>query len=209
MTVKIRPYRPDDLEDLYSIALATGEAGADASALYSNPRLVGEVFAAPYAVLSPATAFVLEDAAGVAGYVLGALDTRAFETACEESWWPNLRPRIVDPTGVDPETWTRDQRLSWFIHHPRPTPSRIAAPFPSHLHIDLLPRARGAGWGKSMLDIWFETARSLGSSGVHLGVSVANARALRFYRIYGLLEPVLERPPPPGVIWFAKTLTAD
>ena len=100
MIAEIRPYQPGDLEDLYGIALATGEAGADATALYRNTRLVGDVFAAPYAVLYPATAFVLEDEAGVAGYVLGALDTRAFEAACEERWWPHLRPLVVDPTGV-------------------------------------------------------------------------------------------------------------
>ncbi len=209
MTLAIRSYRPNDLEDLYRIALATGDAGVDASAIYRNPRLVGHLFAAPSAILSPQTAFVVEDEAGVAGYVLGAIDTRAFEAETEARWWPTLRADVRDPSGTPPETWTPDERLSWLIHHPVRTPSRIVTPFPSHLHIDLLPRLQGQGLGRRMLDLWFETARSMGSVGTHLGVSAGNARALRFYRAYGLTEPALERPQPPGVIWFVRRLTPD
>ncbi len=210
MTPAIRPYQAGDLEALYAIALATGDAGADASRMYGDGRLVGEIYAAPYAVLSPQTAFVVEDEEGVAGYVLGAVDTRAFEEEAEAHWWPKLRERYADPIGREPPAaWTPDQRLSWLIHHPYRAPSRIAEPFPSHLHIDMLPRRQGQGLGRRMLDLWFETARSMGSRGVHLGVSAANTRALRFYRAYGLTEPVLERPPPPGSHWFAKALSPD
>ena len=56
--VEIRAFRPADLEELYRICLATGAGGDDASALYRDPRLVGHVYAAPYAVLSPLTVFV-------------------------------------------------------------------------------------------------------------------------------------------------------
>ena len=50
---EIRAVRPSDLDDLYRICLATGAGGGDASALYRDPKLLGHVYAAPYAVFSP------------------------------------------------------------------------------------------------------------------------------------------------------------
>ena len=61
---EIRAVRPSDLDDLYRICLATGAGGEDASALYRDPKLLGHVYAAPYAVLSPRSVFVVEDAEG-------------------------------------------------------------------------------------------------------------------------------------------------
>ena len=207
--VNIRRYRPDDLEALYRIALATGDAGGDACHLYFDPKLIGHLYAAPYAILRPDTAFVAEDEEGVAGYILGAVDTGAFEALVEERWWPTLRPRNRDPAGTPHAHWSPDQRLSYLIHHPWRAPGRIVEPFPSHLHIDLLPRLQGRGLGRRLMDLWLGTARTLGSIGAHLGVNPGNARAMRFYRAYGLAEPVLAKPPPVGVVWFAVKLTTD
>ena len=70
--VEIRAFRSDDLDDLYRVCLATAAGGC---AVYQDPKLVGHVYAAPYAVLSPRSVFVVEDAHGVGGYILGAPDT--------------------------------------------------------------------------------------------------------------------------------------
>ena len=196
----IRPYQPADLPDLYRIALLTGDSGADATAMYRDPDLVGHHYAAPYGVLSPQTAFVAEDAEGVCGYIVGALDTRAFEARMEAEWWPTLRARLPAPSGP-PDTWTPDQRLIQLIHRPPRTPRRLNEPYPSHLHINLLPRLQGQGMGKQLMDRWLATVRGMGSPGAHLGVSGANARAIRFYQAYGMTE--LERLPPPfDGIWY-------
>ena len=74
----VRPYRPSDLDALYQICLLTGDDGQDATPLFSDPRLLGHFFAAPYGLFEPALAFVAEDTAGVGGYILSALDTQAF-----------------------------------------------------------------------------------------------------------------------------------
>ena len=49
----IRPFQSDDLDALYRISLATGLAGGDASHLYEDAKLMGHIYAAPYAVLEP------------------------------------------------------------------------------------------------------------------------------------------------------------
>ena len=196
----LRPYRPGDLEALYQIALLTGDNGQDASAAYADPKMVGHIYAAPYAALEPELAFVVEDEAGVAGYIVGALDTHAFETRLERDWWPALRARHPAPDG-EAGAWSADQQRAHQFHHPARTPRRIAEPWPSHLHINLLPRLQGRGWGKALMDRWLAAVAAAGSTGAHLGVGAANARGIRFYQAYGFREQ--ERLPPPwAVVWF-------
>lgn len=196
----IRNVRADDLEALYHISLKTGDAGQDSTALYKDPKLVGHIYSAPYAVLSPETAFVVEDKDGVAAYIVGAADTRAFDARLEAEWWPTLRPHYADPSGTPPEDWTADQLRAYLIHHPHRTPDRIVERHPSHLHINLLPRLQGQDFGRRLMDRWLGTMRDMGSPGVHLGVSTENARAIRFYDAYGF--KVLERAEARKTIWY-------
>jgi len=183
----IRPYRAGDLDALYDICLKTGDAGEDATHLYRDPRLLGHVYAAPYGLFAPQSAFVAEDEDGVGGYVLGPADTRGFEALLEAQWWPSLRARHPDPA----EATSPDARLCRLIHHPARMTRRIAEAYPAHLHIDLLPRLQGQGLGKRMIARWLARVAELGARGAHLSVGTRNARAVRFYRAFGFRE--LER----------------
>ena len=204
----IRPYQPQDLDDLYAICLATGDAGADGSQIYRDPKLLGEIYAAPYAHLHPQLAFVVEDDEGVGGYIVGALDTYKFEMQLEEKWWPSLRIVYPDPPLAARAQWSPDQRMSYTIHHPPRTPRRISEPFASHLHINLLPRLQGSGLGRALVDRWLAQIRAMGGAGVHLAVGSRNERAVKFYRHYGFRE--IERTGPPfDVIWFAINADHD
>jgi ribosomal protein S18 acetylase RimI-like enzyme len=181
----IRPYRPSDLDALYEICLRTGAAGEDATTMVDDARLFGELFAAPYGVLEPEHAFVLDDGTGRAvAYVLGALDTRAFEERCEAAWWPALRDRY--PIGVGRRRL--DELLVSLLHAPPRAAGQVVDDYPSHLHIDLLPEAQGSGWGRRMTDTLLDALGAAGSVGVHLGVSTANDRALGFYEHLGFVE---------------------
>ena len=185
----IRPYRPGDLGALYQICLLTGDDGQDATSLFDDPRLLGHFFAAPYGLFEPSLAFVAEDAHGVGGYVLGALDTRAFEEKLESNWWPTLRTRYPDPPpGLPPGQWTPDQRLAHMIHHPWRVPDELAARYPSHLHIDLLPRLQASGYGRQLTTALITALRAQRSRGIHLHVPGGNRRAPGFYRHLGFTE---------------------
>jgi len=186
--VIIRGYRPGDLRDLYQICLRTGDHGADATAQFRDPDLLGHVYAAPYGVLEPSLAFVAEDQAGVGGYCLGALDSRAFEQRAEAKWWPPLRRRYAEPDPARREHWTRDEELAFMIYHPWRADGELLAPFPSHLHIDLLPRIQGGGNGRRLMDQQLAALRERGSRGVHFNVNAANLRAVGFYQHLGFTE---------------------
>lgn len=180
MTVAIRLAGPDDLDDLYEICLRTGDAGRDASAVVADPRLLGDLFAAPYAVLEPELAFVAVDDDGVAGYVVGTADTRGFEAKLEADWYPALRARYPDGSGEG-----FDAMLVALLHHTMRADDAVVATHPAHLHIDLLPRIQGTGTGSRLMATMHEACRARGAGGLHLGVSQRNTRALGFYRHLG------------------------
>jgi ribosomal protein S18 acetylase RimI-like enzyme len=185
----IRPYRPSDLDALYQICLRTGDDGQDATSLYHDPRLLGHVFAAPYGLFEPALAFVAEDAAGVGGYIVGALDSQAFEERLERIWWPRLRARYPDPPASVPgEQLTPDQQVAHMIHHRWRIADGLAARYPSHLHINLLPRLQAGGLGSQMIKVLTAALRDQGSPGVHLHVPRGNQHAPGFYRHIGFTE---------------------
>lgn len=183
----IRDYASTDLAALYAIAVATGDRGFDASGEFHDQALLGQVYAAPYAILEPDLALVIEDQHGVAGYCVGALDTRAFETLMERRWWPALRQRYPAAPVRDSDRHSRaDAGIIAMIHHPPRSPDGLVAAYPSHLHINLLPRLKGQGHGRDLLSRWKARAKVMGSTGLHLGVDPRNASAIGFYEAMGL-----------------------
>ncbi len=189
----VRDYAPADRAALYDVCLRTGDSGGDATDRYADPLLIGEVWVGPYLALEPELALVLDDGAGAEGYVLGALDTRDFEARCEREWWPRLRaahPFAAPPTGqagVVAET-SADAHLVRLIHEPPRAPGPVVTRHPSHLHIDLLPRWQGGGWGRRLIEALLGRLADAGSPGVHLGVGADNARARGFYEHLGFTE---------------------
>jgi len=146
---------------------------------------MGHIYIAPYALLAPALTFVIEDARGVAGFAAGAVDTIAWEHRLENDWWPSLRRHYADPVGVPPDEQTADQRRAAMIHHPAATPVEIAARYPAHLHMNLLPRLQRRGFGSLLLGTWLAAARTRGARSFHVGVNRMNAGALHFWEAQG------------------------
>ncbi|HTR86400.1 MAG TPA: GNAT family N-acetyltransferase [Reyranella sp.] len=197
----IRAFRKGDLDALYAISLATGFEGGDASHLYADPKLMGHIYAAPYALLAPELAIVVEDGEGIAGFALGTADTVAWERRLEESWWPALRERHAMPSEADRTQWTADQRRAFTIHRPSHTPDRITLPYPAHLHMNLLPRAQGRGIGSALFERWTEIA---GAPRLHVAVNHANAGGLAFWRRLGFSDLAAEG----RTVWLGRDLEA-
>ena len=53
--------------------------------------------------------------------------------------------------------------------------------WPAHLHINLLPVARGRGAGAALMSAWIGRLRERGCSGVHLGTFFENHNAIAFF----------------------------
>jgi len=200
----IRAGRPEDKHGAYYVCLKTGDHGKDGEAFYrEDPDALGRVFVGPYLKFEPDLSLILEDKEGICGYAFGAFDSRGFFARYEKEWRPDLCARFPEPSG-DPKRWTRVQEVYSWYHHPDyfcPEPYEAYA---SHLHIDLLERARGRGYGRQMLEQVVDKLRARGSRGAHLGLSVLNKPAFGFYQRLGFHELIRHE----GVIYMGKSLRA-
>ncbi len=185
---QIRLYRPGDEPGAYHVCLKTGDYGQDGEPFYrEDPEALGRVFVGPYLAFEPELSLILEEGREVCGYALAAFDSKKFYARYEAEWRPKLCARFLAPEG-DPANWTRVQEVYNGYHHPDYFCPEPYESFPSHLHIDLLPRAQGQGWGRLMVEKLMQELARRGSPGTHLGMSVFNAKAYGFYQRLGFRE---------------------
>lgn len=184
----IRLARSSDQAAAYHVCLKTGDHGRDGESFYrDDPDALGRIFVGPYLVFERELSLVLEDDHGVCGYALAALDSRRFYDQYDRRWRPQLCAQFPLPVG-DPSTWTRAQVAHSWYHAPDYFCPEPYEAYPSHMHIDLLERARGQGWGRRMMEQLMGELRRRGSPGAHLNVSVQNTPALGFYQSLGFSE---------------------
>jgi len=127
----------------------------------------------------------LEDSEGVCGYVLGALDSKEFYDKFVNIWCPAMRK--LYPT-IPTDDNKKDNWPIGDFHNLVPYFPQSFSPYPSHLHIDLLPRAQAKGLGKKMIQHLENELKKRGSKGVHLEMSLKNFKALAFYTKLGFTE---------------------
>lgn len=181
MNLSIRPYHPTDLTSLYRICLLTADNGADGSHLFSDPDMPGYIYAAPYAFFEPDLCFVLTRDHQPCGYILGTRDSVAFSEQCETNWFPILRERYPMPSENDV---SHQDKFIRGLHRGH-MPNEVVADYPAHLHIDITPEGQGQGMGRKLIEAFQNRLRELGVSGLHLGVSQQNPRAVGFYHKLG------------------------
>ena len=188
---QLRSPQAGDRAGAYAVCLKTGNFGQDGEPFYrDDPEALGRVFVGPYLDYEPELARILEDDQGICGYVLAAMDSHAFYARYEAEWRPELCRAYPAPTG-DPGGWNRVQQIHHVYHHPDYFCPEPYDQYPSHVHIDLLPRAQGRGLGRAMMAEVLGLLRQRGSPGAHLGVSLPNIPAQGFYRKLGF-QPLIQ-----------------
>ena len=181
----IRPYRPADREALYEVCVRTADAGSDATGILSDDRLWGALFAVPYAERHPDLAWVVQaDDERVIGYLVATDDTDAFLGWFRDEWWPAFHERFPrsDPGGRS----AREQSMVAYGWGRAPGIEPLAAEYPAHLHIDLLPETQGQGLGRALIATLFAELARRGVAGLHLGMDPKNTGAAAFYERLGM-----------------------
>ena len=206
-TFLIRRARLDDQRAFYEICLRTSDNGADGSHLHDDPAALGHLYVGPYLNLEPDFALALEDATGVCGYCFGAPNSAHFYERFQREWLPPIQAKLRPPAS-DPVRWTLSERLHDQLLHPEAVAYFPASfvPWPAHVHIDLLPRAQGRGWGRRMLELQLAALRETDAGGVHLRAATGNARALAFYRKLGFTDLPAGPEAPPDSLFLGRPL---
>ncbi|MGK3090752.1 GNAT family N-acetyltransferase [Streptomyces sp. WAC01490] len=200
----LRPYRPEDRDALFDICVRTGHEGGDSRHLYEDPDLLPNIFAAPYVVLEPDLAFVVEDGGRAVGYILGTADTASFVARYRAEWLPGLVDRY--PAPVQPHSPSTPAEMMTGLMH---DPERMALPeldaYPAHLHIDLLPSHQRYGYGRRLMETFLDALHARGVPAVHLSMLTANTPARAFYDRVGFHEIAV---PDPGPVTYLGRSTA-
>jgi ribosomal protein S18 acetylase RimI-like enzyme len=205
----VRRARSGDEPGAYHVCVKTGDHGRDGEPFYrDDPDALGRIYVGPYLSFEPELGLILEDDEGICGYALGAFDSRKFYDRYEKEWRPGLSARFPAPAN-DPSAWTRLEHVYHCYHHPDYFCPEPYAAYPSHLHIDLLPRAQGRGHGRSMLEQVMTLLARRGSPGAHLGVSVLNAPAIGFYKRLGFHELARVGTEQDGCVYMGRTVILE
>ena len=181
----VRPYRRLDRARVRYICCETGFLGDPQEAVFAGRELFADLWSGYWTDYEPESAFVAEVEGRVEGYVLGCLDTRRQLRIWER--------RIVPVVGVKmlATGWWRWAINRHFIRAMRRSarqgeldwPMReILARYPAHLHTNIAdPALRGQGLGGAMMKAHFQYLHQHGITGVHLGTTSHNRRAVPFY----------------------------
>jgi ribosomal protein S18 acetylase RimI-like enzyme len=200
MTIKIRQAALTDLPYAYDICQRTAYNGQDASSVVTDPYILGHYFAAPYIVHRPDWCWMAEDVRGVVGYLVTAPNSRNHASWMNREWLTRVRELYAggspDPEWTDFEKWIRK-----YIYDDATFPDFVDE-YPAHLHICILPRGQGQGWGSSALKLFEAKLKAEGRPGFHLGMAENNLRAGEFYLKQGL--QLIRHDP--GVIYFGKKI---
>ena len=114
----------------------------------------------------PESLFVAVDGPKVGGYLSGCVDSRRAPSPAWAITRAHLRYALYLRPGTAGFFWRSIGGT--LVQRGTQKGSLDDARWPSHLHINLLPEARGALVGASLMKAWFSRLQQLGSPGCHL-----------------------------------------
>jgi len=195
----VRPYRPHDRAAVREICRVTAYGGREP---LLDPRLFTELMTRYFTDFTPGAVWVAEHKERVVGYLAGCFDEAALRRAMTRRIVPAaVAGALARGLLLRPAFWRLAIALPRFLAAERRGRAVDLAGYPAHLHINLLPEARGRGIGERLMAQLCAEAARRGLPGVHASVLEENRSACRFFERLGFVElarrPVL-RPPRHG-----------
>ena len=188
VTPVVRRYVSTDRERVREVCCRTGFMGDPIDWQWRDAESFADMFCGYYTDAEPESAFVVETGGVVVGYLLGCVDSR-------QAWNPGaivgrhiLRRGIIIRPGTAGVVWRgiRDAIGDVVSRRVSLRDLEFADPrWPAHLHIDLLPEARGVGAGRRLVQAWFALLQEVGIVGCHLQTLAENSRAVAFFEAVG------------------------
>lgn len=192
----VRGYEPGDREAVRDICYRTGFMGKSAASFWRHEESFCDVWTSYYTDREPGSLYVATIDDSVVGYLTGCVDTAVAPSTAETlasavlRYWLLFRPGTAGLLYRGLLDTVRDRmRASGDFRDPR---------WPAHLHVNLLPAARGSGLGVALMERWLDRLGDIDSPGCHLGTLAENAPAHAFFEKLGFRKHG-EPTPVPGV----------
>jgi len=181
--VTIRKCRKSDQNGIMEVCFRTGYMGEDLRGHFQDKKLFGYLFCLYYPQNEPETCFVADHKGRIVGYILGSPNTSRQERLfiVKMGWRILLRAFFIT-------FWryhTDFKTLIHFLRLPQSSNPDISKRYPAHLHIDILESYQHRGIGTRLMARYENFIRKLKITGIHLGTSEGNYKAIPFYKKLG------------------------
>ncbi|KAF0836683.1 GNAT family N-acetyltransferase [Nocardia caishijiensis] len=183
--MEIRGYTEADRPELTALASHVGE-GSPTATLWGHPESEKAVYLDPYMDLEPESLFLAVDDGRLVGYLTGCVDSTSFPT--EEARLESAIRHYRLISRRKPATFFARALADTLVARVRrlPLAAELTDPrWPSHLHINLTPSARGTGAADTLMHHFLDHLAANNSPGCYLQTLVENSRAVRFFERHG------------------------
>lgn len=160
----IRKYQPKDCSQVEHIQFETYFLGKSAGLFVTNAKRIHDDIRY-YLEKEPESCFVAEHQGKVVGYLLGCLDDRNHDESIFQFVTKSLSKLFIIPFMDKKDRrfwWARIKVLGIAIFGGSEDSGFITPKDSGHIHINLLPHARGKGVGTRLLKEFLKYARSKG-----------------------------------------------
>jgi ribosomal protein S18 acetylase RimI-like enzyme len=178
----VRKYVEGDREAIQDICYLTGYMGDSAEHFWRHKRSFVEVWTSYYINQEPESIYVATKDELVVGYLTGCVDT-SLTPRPDDIYSKIMKHGLLFRPGTAGFFWRgildslKDKQVA--------IAEFLDERWPSHLHINLLPVARGSGLGRALMERWLDQLRDAGSPGCHLSTLVENTGAVSFFERMG------------------------
>jgi GNAT superfamily N-acetyltransferase len=186
--LRVRAYTTDDRIRVRDVCFRTGYMGGPVAWQWRDVESFADMFTGYYTDHEPGSAFVVEVDGVVSGYLLGCIDSTKAANPGAVAARHIVRRGIAFRPGTASVVWRTVGDAVVDIARKRVNLRDLEfadVRWPAHLHIDLLPAARGHGAGRTLVRSWFAVLRERGVTGCHLQTMVENTGAIAFFGAMG------------------------
>ncbi len=165
----IRKYQSSDRSQVEHIQFETYFLGKSASSFVVNQKRIHKDIDY-YLTKEPESCFVAEEKGKVVGYLLGCLDDKNHNESIFQFFLKSLSSLFVIPFMhyKDRKFWWSRVKMIGTVVLGKSEDAKFSTPKDSgHIHINLLPQARGKGVGTKLLKAFFKYAKSKNVKLIH------------------------------------------
>lgn len=181
----VRKYMPEDKNAVEEICYNCGYMGESPEFYWKHKVSFKEIWTTYYLNKEPGSCFVAVINNKVVGYLTGCLETSKAPDSDDIMKKAILKYKLFLKPGTAGFLF-RGMFDSIIIRgNKKASGDFIDERWPSHLHINLLPEARGKGLAEELIRQWFELLKNKKSKGCHLGTIYENECAVHFFEKTG------------------------